>query len=158
MQAKRVWERLIQSYGSRMADSYGFEMPKSWADAIEDLTDQQITYGLRKVMRDTPIHPPTLGQFVAACVDMPQGASDSGPTIQARLVAHVMSKNFPIHRDTKFTPDQMRQASLPWTFLYREWVDEARPKGSQRCAECLGVLVPAAGELAGFRVNVSEIP
>ena len=155
--AERVWLRLIQAYGSRVAESYGPTMPKIWTDAVEELSDDQIVYGLRKVVRDTPIHPPTLGQFVAACVDMPQVHTDSGPTIQAQLSAYVMLEHFPKHRDGKFTPDQTSQASQPWTYLYREWIDENRPKHMQKCAECTGVLIPAAGDLAGFRVSVADM-
>lgn len=155
--ADRVWRRLIEAYGSRVAENYGRDIPKSWSDAIEDLTDEQVIYGLRKVVRDTPIHPPSLGQFVAACVDMPQAHTDNGPGVQAQLCAYVMLKHFPTNRDSKFTPDQSRQSGLPWSYLYREWIDENRPKHMQKCAECTGVLVPAAGDLAGFRVNVSEM-
>ena len=155
--AQRVWLRLIQAYGSRVAESYGEEMPRPWADAVEDLSDDQIAYGLRKVVRDTPIHPPTLGQFVAACVDMPQAHTDQGPSIQSQLCAYVMMTQFPIHRDSKFTPDQMRQSAEPWTYLYREWIDENRPKHLQKCAECTGVLIPSAGDLPGFRVTVAEM-
>lgn len=155
--AERVWVRLVQSYGSRVAESYGREMPKPWFEAIADLTDDQVAYGLRKVIRDTPIHPPTVGQFVAACVDMPQPVSDSGPSLQAVLSAYVMLTRYPISRDSKFTADQMRQSSAPWTFLYREWSDQERPKHLQRCAECTGVLVPAAGALPGFRVQVVDM-
>lgn len=155
--ADRVWLRLVQSYGSRVAESYGEDIPKIWADAVEDLTDEQITYGLRKVTRDTPIHPPTLGQFVAACADMPQNHAEGGPTMQELLCAYVMLTHFPTNRDSKFTPDQSSQTSRPWTYLYREWIDEGKPKHLQRCAECTGVLVPPAGALAGFRVNVADM-
>lgn len=155
--AKRIWLRLIQAYGSRVAESYGEDMPRPWIDAVADLTDEQIAYGLRKVTRDTPIHPPTLGQFVACCVDFPQASGDDGPTIQAQLCAYVMRTRYPTDRDSKFTPDQMRQSSQPWTYLYREWTDDSRPKHAQRCAECTGVMVPAAGALEGFLVMVSDM-
>lgn len=155
--ADKIWLRLIQAYGSRVAESYGEDMPSSWVEAVDDISDSQIDYGMRKVVRDTPIYPPTLGQFVAACVDMPQAQTDFGPTIQAQLCAYVTLTHFPTDRDSKFTPDQMRQSSQPWTYLYREWIDDTRPKHLQRCAECSGVLVPGAGALAGFRVNVSDM-
>jgi len=155
--ADRVWKRLIEAYGSRVAENYGRDVPKSWIDAIEDLTDEQVVYGLRKVVRDTPIHPPSLGQFVAACIDMPQAHTDNGPTIQAQLCAYVMLTHFPTDRDIKFSPDQSRQSSQPWSYVYREWIDENRPKHLQKCAECSGVLVPAVGDLEGFRVNVGDM-
>jgi hypothetical protein len=155
--SERVWLRLVQAYGSRVADSYGPKMPKPWADAVDDLTDEQIAYGLRKVIRDTPIHPPTLGQFVAACADMPLAQADQGASIQAQLCAYVMLTRFPSDKDSKFTQDQVRQSSAPWNYQYREWVDDSKPKHSQNCAECTGVLVPAAGALSGFRVSVIDM-
>jgi hypothetical protein len=31
--------------------------------------------------------------------------------------------------------------SGPWTYLYREWRDQSRPKGFEQCAECTGVVI-----------------
>jgi hypothetical protein len=76
-----------------------------------------------------------------------------GPSLQEQLSEYVMLARFPAGEDSKFSPDQMRQTSLPWTYLYREWRDE---KGHQS-AECTGVLVPAAGKLPGFRVTVADM-
>lgn len=148
--ADRVWKRLVESYGSRVAENYGREIPKPWIDAIEDLTDDQIVYGLRKVLRDTPIHPPSLGQFVAACIDMPQVHTDSGPSLQAQLCAYAT-----LNLRTRLHP---KQFALPWTYLYREWNDENRPKHLQKCAECSGLLIPQWDEEhPAFRFTVSEM-
>jgi hypothetical protein len=149
--ADRIWVRFIQAYGSRVGDSYGEDMPPSWVDAVGELTDQQIDYGMRKVVRDTPIHPPTLGQFVAACVDMPQAATThKGPTIQEQLCAYATLLLY-MRLDPK-------QFALPWTYLYREWIDETRPKHMQKCAECTGLLVPEWGEEhPAFRFTVAEM-
>ncbi|MFO1465841.1 MAG: hypothetical protein U1F35_05280 [Steroidobacteraceae bacterium] len=68
---ERVWTRLHQAYGTRLFDTFGTKAPESWAEAIEDLTDEQISYGLRQVIREQVAHPPTLGQFTKACQDMP---------------------------------------------------------------------------------------
>lgn len=148
--ADRIWMRLIQAYGSRVADSYGEDMPSSWVDAVEDLADQQIDYGMRKVVRDTPIHPPTLGQFVAACIDMPQVQTDRGPTIQEQLCAYAA-----LMLHSSF---DRRQFGLPWTYLYREWLDESRPKHMQRCAECTGVMIPEWDEHhPEVRISVAQM-
>ena len=155
--SERIWLRLIQAYGSRVAESYGEDMPQIWIDAMEHLTDTQIDYGMRKVVRDTPVHPPTLGQFSQACADTPQQKTKGLRTIQEQLTDFVVRTHFPTHRDSKFTPDQARQSSLPWTYLYHDWIDDSRPKHSQACAECTGVLVPAAGALPGFKVTVSDM-
>jgi hypothetical protein len=149
--ADRIWLRLIQAYGSRVAESYGEDMPSSWVDAVEDISDQQIDYGMRKVVRDTPIHPPTLGQFVAACVDMPQAQpKDKGPTIQEQLCAYVTL--------VFFSGLNLKQFALPWTYLYREWIDESRPKHFQKCAECVGVLIPEWDEHhPAVRITVAQM-
>lgn len=147
--AQRIWLRLIQAYGSRVAESYGEDMPRPWSDAVADLTDEQVAYGLRKVTRDTPIHPPTLGQFVACCIDMPQVAKNDGPTIQERLSEYVMIQMF-----SRMHP---RQVSMPWTYIYREWNDEEKPKHAQRQAECTGVYIPAFGDFEGFRIDVIDM-
>ena len=149
--ADRVWKRLIEAYGSRVAENYGKEIPKSWIDAIEDLSDEQVTYGLRKVIRESPIHPPALGQLVAACVDMPQPSTDKrGPSIQEQLCAYVTLALF-----SRLNP---KQFALPWTYLYREWIDESRPKHLQKCAECTGVLIPQLDEEnPAFRFTVAQM-
>lgn len=83
-----------------------------------------------------------------------------GPTLQEQLCEYVMLTRYPTDRRDKFSPDQMRQTGQPWTYLYREWVDEGRktplnPQG--KCAECSGVLIPAHGALEGYRVNVADM-
>ena len=131
--AKRVWQRLIQAYGSRVAESYGAEVPQPWCDAVEDFTDEQITYGLRHVIRESIVHPPTLGQFIKACQDMPLAKTSGGPSVQELLCAYATLK---LHG--KIQPSEF---SRPWTYLYREWIDADKPKHLQRCAECTGVLI-----------------
>lgn len=147
--AERIWLRLIQAYGSRVAESYGEDMPRPWMDAVADLTDDQIAYGLRKVARDTPIHPPTLGQFVACCIDMPQIATSKGPTIQEQLCAYASLM-------LRARLDQ-RQYCLPWMYLYREWLDENKPKQYQKQAECTGVIIPGVDGNASFKFMVTEM-
>lgn len=82
-----------------------------------------------------------------------QGQGQQGPSLQEQLCDYVMLARFPSGQDSKFSPDQMRQTSQPWTYLYREWRDE---KGRQ-CAECTGVLIPASGSLPGYRVTVADM-
>ncbi len=145
----RIWLRLVQAYGSRVAESYGDEMPKPWLDAIDDLTDEQIAYGLRKVTRDTPIHPPTLGQFVNCCVDMPQPVSNKGPTIQEQLCVYAS-----LMLRARLDPAQF---ALPWEYLYREWIDDEKPKHLQRQAECTGVVIPAVVGYDSFTFTAASM-
>ncbi len=150
--AVRVWDRLIEAYGTRVIDTFGKAPPPTWVLAIKDLTDSQIAYGLRKVVRDTPIHPPTLGQFVAACVDLPQ-TFDTGPrppTIQAELCEYAAQH---VH-DLVGPKDGMTllEYGRPWNYVYREWRDETRPKGSEKCCECIGIMIDLGDRRIGWSV------
>ncbi len=146
--AAKVWKRFLESYGAKWSEAYGPKPLDLWTESIDDLTDGQISYGIRKVIRDTPIFPPTLGQFVQACNDMPVPKVESGPSLQEQLVAYVVLKHPNMPR---------RQMAAPWTYLYREWVDGSKPKHLQRCAECSGVLIPAADSAEGFREMVIDM-
>lgn len=138
--ADRVWDRLIQSYGTRVAEMYGLEMPKPWVDAVDDLSDEQIAYGLKAVVRESPIHPPALGQFVQCCVNMPVAQRNDGPSIQAQLCEYAALRLQHLIRK-EATPAERWTYSRPWTYCYREWRDETRPKGMEKCAECVGVVI-----------------
>src|SRR5260370_204570 len=95
--ADRVWNRLIQSYGTRVAEMYGIDMPKPWIDAVDDLSDEQIAYGLRVVLRESPIHPPPLGQFIQCCVNMPGAQVHEGPSVPPHPRAYAAFHLPPLH-------------------------------------------------------------
>lgn len=153
--ARLVWERLVQAYGSRVAESFGPTIPQPWAEAVDDLTDEQIKFGLRHVVRDSPIHPPSLGQFIKACMDLPIARSDKGPSLQEQLAAYA---SLLIHgKEPIRDPDRAKQFMLPWTYLYRQWTDSEKPKPIQNCAECVGVMIPAVGEQPEIRIMVIDM-
>lgn len=144
--ADRVWDRLIEAYGSRVVDSFGKQVPDSWVTSIDDLTDEQIIHGLRQVQRDSPIYPPTLGQFAKACADMPLPQSHSGPSVQELLSAYATQQLF-----FRLKPNELSRAA---TYVYREWWDATRPKGFERCAECTGIVINLDnGDRLGFSVQ-----
>ena len=128
--ADRVWDRLIQCYGTRVAEAYGADTPKPWMDAIEDLTDEQIAFGLRNVIKIT--------QFVQACVNMPLAQLKPVATLQVQLCEYAAR-----HVHDKDGPNGMTlgEYSRPWTYVYREWWDATRPKGFEKCAECIGLVI-----------------
>lgn len=150
---KRVWLRLIQAYGARMAESYGEDMPKPWSDAVEDLTDEQIAYGLRAVIGVSPVHPPTLGQFVQCCTNMPIAQNKTIASLQEQLCEYAMLKlrsRWEGEKDLK----KLWEMSRPWNYVYREWWDATRPKGMEKCAECKGVVIDFDdGSRIGFSVE-----
>jgi hypothetical protein len=153
--ADRLWDRLIQSYGTRIAETYGADIPKPWQDAVDDLTDEQITYGIRAIISVSPIHPPTLGQFLQTCVNMPIAQTKPIATLQEQLCEYAMLKMHQkfsaavVENDLK----KLWQYSRPWTYVYREWWDATRPKGFEKCAECTGVVIDFDdGTRLGFSV------
>ena len=147
--ADRVWDRLIQSYGTRVAEAYGANMPKPWVDAVDDFSDEQIAYGLKAVTRASPIHPPTLGQFQQCCSNMPVATENAGPSLQEQLCAYATLQLF-----TRLKPIEF---SRPWTYIYREWWDATRPKGFERCAECRGIVIDLDnGTRLGFSVDAMQ--
>lgn len=151
---KRLWLRLIQVYGARMAESYGDDIPKPWAEAIEDITEEQIAYGLRNIIKITPIHPPTLGQFVQACVNMPISQLKPVATLQEQIVEYAA-----LHVHDRDGPKGMTlsEYSMPWTYVYREWWDGTRPKGFEKCAECIGIVIEFGdGKRIGWSVAAMQ--
>jgi hypothetical protein len=136
--AARVWTRLFQSYGVRLTESFGKEPPKPWVDAFEALTDEQIGYGLKAVLRESPNHPPTLGQFEQCCMAMPVPQLAKGPTIQEQLCAYATQH---VHDTGGPKGMTLLQLGRSWNYVYREWFDATRPKGFERCAECIGLVI-----------------
>lgn len=153
--ADRLWDRLIQSYGTRVAEAYGADIPKPWQDAVDDLTDEQIAHGIKVIIAVTPIHPPTLGQFVQTCTNMPVAQNKSVATLQEQLCEYAMLKlrqQFEVDAAGK-NLKTLFQYSRPWTYVYREWWDATRPKGFEKCAECMGVVIDwDNGTRSGFSV------
>lgn len=146
--ADRVWDRLIQSYGTRVAESFGVDVPDPWIAAIEDLSDEQIMYGLKAILRESPDHPPALGRFVHACANMPIAQRKDVVTIQDQLMEYAKRK-----LGVKIRTGTLEYGSA-WTYIYREWWDATRPKGFERCAECTGIIIDLAdGQRVGYRVT-----
>jgi len=146
--ADRVWDRLIQFYGTRVAEMFGPDVPEPWIEAIEDLTDEQIIYGLKAVLRESPDHPPALGRFQQSCANMPLQQRKEEGTLQEQLMEYSKLK----------LKERMRLGTLDyalaWTYVYREWWDASRPKGMERCAECTGIVIDlASGDRLGFRTS-----
>lgn len=154
VRATKLWKRLTQAYGARFTEAFGATPTDPWIEALDDLTDEQIAYGLRITMRESPIHPPTLGQFVQAIANMPIVRTDKGPTIQEQLCAYATLK---LHDRVVAGTMSDKAFSAPWTYVYREWWDATRPKGSERCAECSGVVIDLPnGDRIGWSVMMMQ--
>ena len=68
-----VWVQLAEIYGKALYREYGSEPPMLWKKAIEQLSDDQIERGLKNLAEDALAFPANLGQFVEACVRIPEG-------------------------------------------------------------------------------------
>lgn len=88
--ASRIWERLGQWYGSRLADAYGPTPPEDWAELIDRTDDERLEDALVSVRRESPVFPPTLGQLEAA-IPKRQHASGREPS-KAQQIADLMLK------------------------------------------------------------------
>jgi hypothetical protein len=58
-------------HGARFLKEFGSAPNESWTRTIAALSDRQIVRGLSNLAEDGLQHPPTLGQFVAACKRLP---------------------------------------------------------------------------------------
>ena len=76
----RTWKRLGSWYGTRLTEQYGEHASEDWADLIDRTDDERLEDALLKVRRDSPIHPPTLGQLEAA---IPRKEAQ-GPNVPSR--------------------------------------------------------------------------
>lgn len=152
--AKRVWQRLCEWYGNRMAESYGPTPPEDWCDVVDRSGNDVVKRALSTIRQNYFDHPPTFPQFEKAFAAPVQAERDSGPSIQERLCAYVMR-----HHASRLTQRQIRGPSH-YTYKRAQWVDDqVRGKGQNRdeLAECTGVIVAADGESVGLRVTVEDM-
>jgi hypothetical protein len=65
IRGNRLWQRLQEIYGARLAESYGTTIPEPWLQALALRTEQDIRRALQAVRYRHASHPPTLGEFEA---------------------------------------------------------------------------------------------
>lgn len=135
--ALKVWSRLGQWYGSRIAESYGDIPPPDWCALIDRTDDERLDVALMNVRRETPIHPPTLGQLEAALPQRRhQSNREDGP--MARLVTHVLKTRQPC-------PHQVRSG---WSWFGPEEEVVSKQRGSEVVRHVMprGCVVPECAE------------
>lgn len=150
--ATRVWERLRQWYGARLAEQYGDEPPADWCEAVNTSTDDAIKLALRGVREKHVAHPPTLPEFEAL---LRKGAAARNTShsadFRAALVLHATS--------TRRLSDE--QKALPWNWIVR-WFDDPKPQDpARKGAEIIGVIIPQCpkdpGRYPAQRVLMAEL-
>ena len=103
--AARIWRRLAQNYGARLAEQYGSTCPPDWCEVIDRTDNERLDSALVAVRHEHLQFPPTLGQFEAA---IPKREFGQGrDSITDRLAAHaVRTLNLCEH-----------QSWIPWSYF-----------------------------------------
>lgn len=77
-----------------------------------------------------------------------------GPSIQAQLCEYAAQHVHDLSGPVGMT---LSEYSRPWTYVYREWWDATRPKGFERCAECIGLVIDLGhGKRIGWSVAAMQ--
>lgn len=131
--ASRVWERLRQWYGARLAEQYGDEPPADWCEAVNTATDDVIKLALRGVREKHVAHPPTLPEFETL---LRKGAA-------VRSTAHSVDyRLLMVEHAIRFCRLSDAQRASPWNWIVR-WFDDPKPnEPGRKGAEILGVIIP----------------
>lgn len=88
--ASKAWDRLRQWYGARLVEQYGDVPPPDWCDVFDRTDDERLEDALLTVRRDSPIHPPTLGQIEVA---VPKRQASGAPSKPQQLADLMMQKH-----------------------------------------------------------------
>lgn len=139
--AERLWLRLGEMFGTRFAESYGPQPPRSWVEAVGDLRYDQIAGALVRIRNANLAHPPTLPEFIGYAKNIVQAAT--GERVQARLVAYAV-------KHCRLTE---RQLAAPWAWLYR---GDASSRNAEPFA-IAGVVIPADGDAPRHRILVDDL-
>lgn len=148
--AARVWRRLTEWYGSRLAEQFGEDPPSDWCEIVDRADNETVKVGLARIRAQYAVHPPTLPQFEAAMKPSRPMALD-GPSIAQRLAEHAMRT-----LGTRLTAGQIRG---PWTYVGETYAvtnkkGETDPKGG---VVITGVVIGADGDSPCYRIMVQDI-
>lgn len=147
--AKRVWARLGEWYGTKLAEQYGPFPPEDWCEVVDRNDNEDIKRGLNLIRSEFMSWPPTLPQFESAIRPADHSHANHGPTIPEQLTDYVL-------KTYRLTVAQQR---LPWAFIGRTF-DAPGQDGKMRShwgVEYTGVIVPADGDAPGYRVMVEDM-
>ncbi len=147
--ASKVWAKLGEWYGSRLADNYGPTPPEDWCEIIDRTDDESLHSALLSVRRASPIHPPTLGQLEDAIPKRESGKA--GPSKPERLATLMLRNDLCKHqlfsRWNYFGP--MTTFELLPKRTPPEYVTHPDPRGVQvpPCEQC---------ERPSYRVTLAQ--
>lgn len=129
--SKRLWDRLGQWYGSRLAEQYGAEPPQDWCEVVDAADNDTVTRALADIRVKHLTHPPTFPEF-NSIVRKAKHARETGPSAIDVLEQHLQRRNL--------TFKQGRQLTYIGTL-----------------GQITGVVVPQDGEYPGFRLMLSDL-
>lgn len=139
--ATRFWRRLTEWYGTRLTDTYGSKIPSDWADLVDDHDNEQVKAVLSQIRTKFVSYPPSLPEVDGLFSRSVAPVMANLPCMQSTLCKFVL-------KNRTLTP---RQRITPWTYLGR---------GDVRSGvgfEITGVMVPADGDVPGFRMMVEDM-
>jgi hypothetical protein len=131
---ERVWKRLAEWYGARLADQYGPTAPPDWALIIDRTDDERLETALIAVRRASPAWPPTLGQLESA---IPTREIKGQPSLAEKLADHAVQKFGRVLC--------VHQVGKPWNYFgpMKEFVSKHRNNEVLTHPDIRGVQIPA---------------
>ncbi len=150
------WGKLIEWYGSRVAENYGDSPPEEWCEFFDRNDPDDVTQAMRSCRHSTPIHPPTLGQLEAAVPEKIVGPS--GPSKAQKLCDLMLEKH-----DKEMCK---HQRAKPWNYfgpsvtfdLIQRGLKASEKPPTVTHTDPIGVQVPGCEECGtqSFRVRLDQ--
>jgi len=149
--AKRLWQRLIEWYGTRIIEQYGDAPPEDWSAVIDGVDNDQVKRGLGIIRSKHAAHPPTFPQFAEA---MTPPKVEQGPrvtTIEERLCKFAAYNYWDM-----LTAKQRRG---PWTYIGKFFAATGMDGKTHENhgVQTTGVVIDADGDSPGYRIMVNDM-
>lgn len=127
--ATSFWNRLMEWYGTRLAEQYGDVIPSEWALVVDRTSPDQLKRAENVLRKEHVKYPPTLGEFEAT---IPAKAT-AGPSTADLLAAYVLQVHKPC----------IHQTMRPWNYFGpMEEFQGTNRKNTVRHPRIIGVVVP----------------
>ena len=149
--AKRVWERLLGWYGTRLVEQYGEAPPPDWCDTVDQADNETVKRALDVIRSKYVAHPPTFPQFSEAFAPI---KTEGGrlPKNTSEILSEFVLRNY----GSRLSPKQLRG---PWTSIgkYFDAKDLTGKVVHNHGVEVTGIVIGADGDFPGYRVMVSDM-
>lgn len=129
--ARRLWDRLGQWYGSRLAEQYGRDPPRDWCDVVDAADNDTVTRVLADIRMKHTAHPPTFPEF-HALVTKAKHTREVGPSAIDVLEEHLQRRQLTFKQGRELT-----------------YIGHG--------GQITGVLVPDDGDTPGFRLMLADL-